>query len=107
MTKLQKYQAEIDGFEKRIKEKEEKLAIANSMKSDDDIKKYILSHPEESKKIYMAGVDNAEEFEKFYGQDDFWKEMWMKRYRDWPMQDIKNLKTAIAKLQAKIDKETK
>lgn len=105
MSKVQKYQAEIKGFEERIKEKEEKLAIANSMKSDDDIKKYIFSHPEESKKIYMAGVDSAEEFEKFYGQDDFWKEMWMKRYRDWPMQDIKNLKTAIAKLQAKIDKE--
>ena len=38
-------------------------------------------------------------------KDDFWKEMWMKRYRDWPTRDIENLKTAIAKLQAKIDKE--
>jgi hypothetical protein len=31
----------------------------------------------------------------------------MKRYKDWPMRDIKALKIAIVKLQAKIDKETK
>jgi polyhydroxyalkanoate synthesis regulator phasin len=107
MTKLQKYQAEIDELEKRIEAAEAKLAIANSMKSDDDIKKYIFSHPEESKKIYHHTIDNPQEFEKFYGQDDDWKERWMKRYRDWPTRDIENLKTAVAKLQAKIDKETK
>lgn len=104
MSKAQKYQAEIAQFEKRIEAAEEKIAIANSMKSDDDIKKYIFSHPEESKKIYHHTIDNPQEFEKFYGQDDDWKERWMVRYRNWPMRDIKNLKTAIAKLQAKIDK---
>jgi hypothetical protein len=105
MSKVQKYQDEIAQFEKRIEAAEEKIAIANSMKSDDDIKKYIFSHPEESKKIYHHAIDNPQEFEKFYGQDDDWKERWMVRYRNWPTRDIKNLKTAIAKLQAKIDKE--
>jgi len=86
MSKVQKYQDEIAQFEKRIEAAEEKIAIA-------------------SKKIYHHAINNPQEFEKFYGQDDDWKERWMVRYRNWPTRDIKNLKTAIAKLQAKIDKE--
>ena len=95
-------------YEDRIKKDEEKIAFYNAFKNEDEMIQWIVdnSNPNSQARTgFMHSYSSPEEFKKMWG--DEWQDGFQRRFVKWPTEDIKTMKAAIAKLQAKIDKELK
>jgi hypothetical protein len=103
MTKVQKYQEEIKQYEDRIKKSEEKMAFYNAFKNEDEMIQWIVDNSPSPGTGFSNSYSSPEEFKKMWG--DEWQDGFQRRFVKWPTEDIKTSKAAIAKLQAKIDKE--